>query len=77
MMIAGGNSACRCCQKFLKTGFIWHCQACWDEFHNGKTDKDWMNEEEFIRSRGGREVCDEQVRRIKSLMVRRHTEAEQ
>lgn len=29
---------------------FWHCEACWDKFHNGSVDKDWIDLEEWISS---------------------------
>lgn len=40
---------CPCCQKMVKTGDPWHCQDCWDRYHNGERDMDWLNREEYDR----------------------------
>lgn len=38
---------CRCCQKFGKTGDMWHCKSCWNKWHNGERDQDWLTREEW------------------------------
>ena len=36
---------CPCCRKWLKTGDLWHCRDCWNRYHNGLRDKDWLPRE--------------------------------
>jgi len=38
---------CPCCQKFMKAGDHWHCKWCWDRYHNGRRDNDWLPREEL------------------------------
>jgi len=47
------RSDCPCCQRFIR-GFIfirgsdgWHCELCWNDYHNGIRDHDFLTEEEF------------------------------
>ena len=34
------NRDCKCCQDRK----IWHCEWCWNEYHNGRRDKDYLPE---------------------------------
>ena len=43
---------CKCCQYFVNSGDLFHCEDCWNKFHNGERDKDWLNEEEFKKKHG-------------------------
>lgn len=45
VMMVHGN--CKCCDKFARTGDFWHCEECWNNFHNGKRDNDWLDEKTF------------------------------
>lgn len=38
---------CRCCQKMMKSGDMWHCETCWNNHHNGMKDNDFLPEKEF------------------------------
>ena len=38
------KSECRCCQRMVRTGEKHHCKDCWNKFHNGIRDGDYMTE---------------------------------
>lgn len=38
---------CPCCRKWVATGELWHCQDCWNRYHNGLRDNDWLSKEEW------------------------------
>ena len=42
------NPSCKCCMN--PRDDFWHCEDCWNKFHNGLKDKDWMTEREWIQS---------------------------
>ena len=44
---------CRCCQKAMRSGDNFHCRFCWDKFHNGQRDLDWLSREEWENSGRG------------------------
>lgn len=44
---------CKCCQKALRTGSFWHCEFCWNKWHNGLRDRDWISREEWEKSGRG------------------------
>ncbi len=33
---------CSCCR-----GHLWHCEKCWDTYHNGKKDNDYIEPEHY------------------------------
>ncbi len=45
---------CKCCQQFLE-----HCLRCWNEFHNGKKDKDYIPPEYYGQSMMPKDVSKE------------------
>jgi hypothetical protein len=36
------NRDCKCCREM-----IWHCAKCWDDFHNGRTQNDYIPPEYY------------------------------
>lgn len=38
---------CKCCQKHMRTGDRWHCEDCWNKYHHGGRDGDWLSRSEF------------------------------
>ena len=28
---------------------MWHCEYCWDKYHNGERDKDWLDKDEYMK----------------------------
>ena len=34
------NPSCPCCIGITPNN--WHCHDCWDKYHNGERDKDFM-----------------------------------
>lgn len=45
---------CKCCQKAARNFDLHHCKDCWNKFHHGKRDNDWISKEEFIKRDRGR-----------------------
>ena len=44
------TSSCRCCTTAIQRKTIWHCENCWNKFHNGEKDKDWLNEDKYKKT---------------------------
>jgi len=42
------NQMCYCCMH--PRDDFWHCEHCWDSFHNGIKDKDWLDYDEYVKS---------------------------
>ena len=69
------NPDCKCCRKFGRTGDMWHCEYCWNKFHNGLRDNDWEDEETFRKKRG-EEMNNMKERTIEGLAEWMHNEYE-
>ena len=54
---------------------MWHCEYCWNKFHNGLRDNDWEDEETFRKKRG-EEMNDMKERTIEGLAEWMHNEYE-
>jgi ribosomal protein L37AE/L43A len=42
------NPDCPCCAEGMRRGMgmmVWHCEDCWNKWHNGLRDKDFIAEE--------------------------------
>jgi hypothetical protein len=52
-MIVYVDGGCRCCDKAMRTGDMWHCEYCWNEHHNGRRDKDFLTREEYEKLHEG------------------------
>ena len=56
----GIQTDCFCCKDML-----WHCEFCWDKYHNGKTHKDYIPPEHYGQSM----VSEELLKRFGELGV--------
>ena len=45
------SSECKCC-----TNFLWHCQRCWNKFHNGIKHDDYITPDFYGHSMMSKEV---------------------
>jgi hypothetical protein len=45
------NRECHCCMSGGEFKDGWHCEWCWDQYHNGKRDNDFMSHEKFVENR--------------------------
>ena len=46
-MVSLVRNECPCCTKISRTQDfrdLWHCEYCWNKYHNGIRDKDWQDE---------------------------------
>lgn len=64
-IVMGGG--CRCCQKTMRTGNMWHCKECWHEHHNGLRDNDWEDEETFRKTHPDNGYMVEVIEELKKL----------
>lgn len=44
------NLNCLCCQNPRED--FWHCKDCWDKYHNGERDNDWLDLDEYRKRFG-------------------------
>ena len=49
---------CPCCATMLKRKSKHHCKSCWDKFHNGLKDNDWLSWDEWVEK--GEDKYDEE-----------------
>jgi hypothetical protein len=41
------NNNCPCCRTIPERNSGYHCEDCWDKYHNGERDKDWLDKEKY------------------------------
>lgn len=43
---------CPCCRNAINSKEAYethHCEDCWNKYHNGLRDKDWLNKEDYLK----------------------------
>ena len=59
---------CPCCSKFGRTkdyADMWHCEDCWNKYHNGLKDKDFQDNKTWLEENKEMiEKCNERLEAI-------------